>query len=125
MNEYLISVDNYKKPKVVEGNKGNYYIILRLLLMEPGTNPLFPLMGCGIKSRGMFILEEEIQDLKLMVQKQVDTYLPDFGLTSIEMELDNNNSLKITISSESEEYTFDSNSFNLDLNSVIEEYSDN
>lgn len=126
MSEYLISVDNYKKPKVVSGNKGNYYTILRLLLMEPGTNPLFPLMGCGLRSKCMFILREDLQDVKLLVQKQIETYLSDLLLTSVNIDLDDNKVLNITISSEVGDYSYSSaNNFNLDLDGVIEEYSGN
>lgn len=120
MNEYLISVDNYKKPKVVSGNKGNYYFILRLMIMEVGTNPLFPLMGLGLRRRCRFITEDEIPDIQIELNKQIETYLPDLMITNISMEMDNG-TLRITISSDEEQYNYSSDDFDLDLNNLVEE----
>lgn len=120
MNEYLISVDNYKKPKVVSGNKGNYYFILRLMIMEAGTNPLFPLMGLGLRRRCRFITEDEIPDIQIELNKQIETYLPDLMITNISMEMDNG-TLRITISSDEEQYNYSSDDFDLDLNNLVEE----
>lgn len=120
MNEYLISVDNYKKPKVISGNKGNYYFILRLMIMEPGTNPLFPLMGLGLRRRARFITEDEIPDIQIELNKQIETYLPDLMITNISIEMDNG-ALRITISSDEEQYNYSSDDFDLDLNNLVEE----
>ena len=125
MNEYLIAVDNYKKPKVISGNKGNYYHILRLMLMEPGTNSLFPLMGLGLRSKSRFITEDQVPDLQLELEKQLNTYLQSLMLTNVEINIGDDKELKITISSDSEEYNFNSNEFDLDLDALIEESSNN
>lgn len=124
MNEYLIAVNNYKKPKVIKGNKGNYYMILRLMLMEPGTNPLFPLMGLGLRSKSRFANEDQIQELKVKLDQQIEMYLPDLIANNIEMEMDENNQLKITISSDTEEYVYNTNDFDLDLDTLVEEYNE-
>lgn len=124
MNEYLITVDNYKKPKVIRGNKGNYYMILRLMLMEPGTNPLFPLMGLGLRSKSRFVDEDQIQELKVKLDQQINTYLPDLIVNNIEMEMDDNKQLRITISSDTEEYVYNTNDFDLNLDTLVEEYNE-
>ena len=124
MNEYLITVDNYKKPKVIRGNKGNYYMILRLMLMEPGTNPLFPLMGLGLRSKSRFVDEDQIQELKVKLDQQINMYLPDLIVNNIEMEMDDNKQLRITISSDTEEYVYNTNDFDLNLDTLVEEYNE-
>ena len=124
MNEYLITVDNYKKPKVIRGNKGNYYMILRLMLMEPGTNPLFPLMGLGLRSKSRFVDEDQIQELKVKLDQQINMYLPDLIVNNIKMEMDDNKQLRITISSDTEEYVYNTNDFDLNLDTLVEEYNE-
>lgn len=125
MKERLLSVNNYKKPKVLDTPKGNYYNILRLLLMEPGTNPLFPLMGIGIKSKSQFITEDKIQDLQVEINNQIEKYLSNLMATSVELVLDENKSLRISISTEAERYDFSSEDFDLSMDALVERYSEN
>ena len=42
VKEYLLTTDEFRNPKVLEGAKAIGILLVRLLLMEPGTNPLHP-----------------------------------------------------------------------------------
>ena len=44
--EYLLSVNNFNEPAALEGKQAIGLLLVRLILMEPGTDPLHPDMGC-------------------------------------------------------------------------------
>ena len=46
--EYLLSVTPLKRPKVLEGEEAIAMDLLRLILLNPGSDPLHPDMGVGI-----------------------------------------------------------------------------
>ena len=45
MKEFVISTNAFELPKILEGNEAEYTLIIRLLLLEPGTNQNHPDMG--------------------------------------------------------------------------------
>lgn len=76
MKEYLLSTNDFLNPAVSTGSDAYGILITRLLLLEPGTNPLFPEMGVGIGPKYRFISEDEMGELERRVQEQMNTYLP-------------------------------------------------
>lgn len=76
MKEYLLTTNEYKEPKVVEGSDAYGILLARLLLLQPGTNPLHPGMGVGLGPKYRFISESDIDALQTRIQEQVNTYLP-------------------------------------------------
>ena len=50
--EYLLDVDNFSKPKILTDQQAIAALLTRLILLEPGTNPLFPTMGVKVSSSG-------------------------------------------------------------------------
>lgn len=115
MNEYLLSKDNYNKPKKITGKKAEYYAIIKLLLTNKGTNPLFPEMGIGLVQRYRYMTEDDIPTLEEETKDQITRYLPELLIDNVSYEIDDSN-LRINISSSETEtnYIYTSDQFGLD-----------
>lgn len=96
--EYLLSINEFVQPKVLKGESAAFVDILRLFLLEPGTNQTHPNMGIGIRSRYRFSDASEIGTLKQEVQDQIQTYIPNLLIMDIQIETFNS-TLAIFISS--------------------------
>lgn len=72
--EYLLSVDSFNKPIKVEGEPAVGLRLLELLMMDPGSNPLHPDMGVGIRNYRYGI--NNLSDLENRISDQIKTYLP-------------------------------------------------
>lgn len=75
--EYMLSYDTFNQPAVVEGALAEAFLLARLILMEPGSNPLHPEMGVGIKSNFRYSVDN-LDNLKAEIIRQKSIYLPDF-----------------------------------------------
>ena len=51
LKEYSMSVNDFNQPADAKGKKAIGVLLVRLLLMEKGTDPMRPDMGVGIVSR--------------------------------------------------------------------------
>lgn len=110
MKEYLLTTNEYKEPKVVEGSDAYGILLARLLLLQPGTNPLHPGMGVGLGPKYRFISESDMDALQTRIQDQVNTYLPsDFTtVTRAYIELKPKSKyLQITIIADDTKYIYD------------------
>lgn len=76
-NEYILSVNRFKQPEKVKGKQAIGLLLLRLILLEPGTNPLHPDEGVGIR-RWRYSMGT-LEDLRKRTQKQIETYLPEIS----------------------------------------------
>lgn len=115
MKEYLLSTNEYLEPKVIESSDAYGVLLTRLLLLEPGTNPLHPGMGVGIGPKYRFISEDDMPMLQSIIQEQVNTYLPSDFLTSTKAYLEikpNSKYLQITIIADDTKYVFDTENSN-------------
>ena len=79
--EYLCAIDTFKKPVVVEEKKATAVRLLELIMMEPGSNPLHPDMGVGVRNYRYGI--ETLEDLEERIREQIETYLPMCQLDNI------------------------------------------
>lgn len=110
MKEYLLSTNEYREPKVVDGSEAYGILLTRLLLLEPGTNPLHPGMGVGLGPKYRFISENDMPMLQTLIQEQVNTYLPSEFLTTTKAYLElkpNSKYLQIIIIADDTKYVFD------------------
>lgn len=85
--EGLFSTNDYNTPKTITGKEEIAVLIIRLLLLEPGTDPLHPEMGVGILSRYKHCLEDDISELQLEIQKQITVYMPQYQTVSVTAQL--------------------------------------
>lgn len=79
--EYVLSFNDFNEPGVLEGKRAIGLLLVRLILMDPGTDPLHPDMGVGIRSYRFAI--GKLEQLRLSVEEQIATYLPEFQAASV------------------------------------------
>lgn len=84
--EYLLSINEFVQPKVLKKDQAAYTNIIRLLLLEPGTNQTHPEMGIGIRSRYRFSDTDEIYKLQQEVKEQLQIYLPNLLTIDVQIE---------------------------------------
>lgn len=103
--EGLLSTNKYNLPKVLEGKEEVSVLIIRLLLLEPGTNPLHPEMGAGLLQRYKNCSTEDIPDLELEIKNQITTYLPDYQQADVKVKIENS-ILRLSIQIDDTLYNF-------------------
>lgn len=103
--EYTLSIDSFNQPKAYKDKEAAALLILRLLLLEPGTNNSHPEMGVGIVSKYRFSDENAIDDLKLKIKDQIYTYLPSLALQTVDLVL-KNKILYISIQTDDDSYVY-------------------
>ena len=74
--EYFLSLDNFNRPAEVTGGEAVALLIARLIMLEPGSDPLHPTMGVGLVSRYRY--SNRLEELKKAIKDQISTWLPDF-----------------------------------------------
>lgn len=84
--EYLLSINEFIQPKVLKKDQAAYTDIIRLFLLEPGTNQTHPEMGIGIRSRYRFSDTSEISKLQREVKDQLEIYLPNLLIMNVQIE---------------------------------------
>lgn len=87
MKEFVISTNAFELPKILEGNEAEYTLIIRLLLLEPGTNQSHPDMGIGIRSRYQFSDTSDINNLSTEIKNQMDQFAPQLLATTVELQI--------------------------------------
>lgn len=75
LKEYAMSVNDFKQPAEALGKKAIGVLLVRLLLLEKGTDPARPDMGVGIVSRYRYMFAEECPNLENDIKQQIQTYL--------------------------------------------------
>ena len=108
IKEYLLTTDEFKNPKVVNGTTAIGILLLRLLLAEPGHNPLHPDMGVGLGPKYRFILESQMGELQDRITDQLHTYLPSefLTVTDVEMAINKDKYLCIRITVNDQTYSY-------------------
>lgn len=112
--EYLIGTDDFNNPKVVYGKKAIGVIVCRLLLLEPGTDPMRPEMGVGIVSKYRYMFPDNLNELKRDIAYQLNKYLFPYQRVSITMWVETDKTLRMDIVIDDNTYKY-----------VIEEQEDN
>lgn len=85
MNEYLLSLNPFNKPKILEEKDAIYTLLIRLILLEPNTFPTHPNMGVGIVSRYRYSDFFDLEKLKVDITNQVIIYLPELIPVTVEV----------------------------------------
>lgn len=87
--EFSFSVDDFQNPKVYKDSEAMCTLLVRLLLLEPGTIQSHPEAGVGLMSKYAYSIEDDVSGLKTDFQKQIETYLPDFQGVTVNVKLKN------------------------------------
>ena len=103
--EYFLGIDEFNHPKVYTDQHATYILLIRLILLEPGTYPTRPNMGVGLVSNYRFAMEDKINELQHNIQDQITEYLPEFSAVKVQVAFDRSiNSVQIDITID--EYTY-------------------
>ena len=79
--EYLFSTNKYNEPASVEGKSSIALLLIRLILLDPGSDPLHPEMGVGLKDYRYSL--DQLEELKKRIEDQIETYLPDYQYATV------------------------------------------
>lgn len=92
--EPCLSVDEFNRPKILEGREAISTLLVHLILLEPGTYASHPTMGVGLVSRYRYNDEESLEQLQQDISEQITTYLPEFEAVDVNVYMDPRNSVK-------------------------------
>lgn len=90
LHEHTLSVDEFNNPKVLKNSEAIATVLVRLLLLEPGTFETHPEMGVGLVSRYRYSFTGHAEELKADFKGQIETYLPTFQGISIDVRESDN-----------------------------------
>ena len=106
--EYLFSTNEFNEPAKLEGKPAIGILLARLIMMDPGTDPLHPTMGVGIRNyRHRFNNGDE---LRRNVQNQIETFLPCYQNATVAIIITPDKLCNIEITINDVIYTYDSHS---------------
>lgn len=105
--EYLFSINEYKDPTVLTERKAIALMLVRLIMLEPGTDPLHPLMGVGIK-KYRYSGVKDINKLCSEIESQIRTYLPEYQNATVSVEVTKEKLLNIEIAISDVVYVYES-----------------
>lgn len=97
VKEYVMSINNFKEPKVLEGQEAIATLLVRLILLQPGTIPDRPNMGVGLVENYRYSDKSGVMELQKRIQQQIGLYLPKFQGAEVNVTLNKNNTLTIGI----------------------------
>ena len=107
--DHVVSTNEFKRPVVLKNSMAIGSILLKLLLMDPGTNPLYPKMGVGLGHKYRFISADDIDIIKSDIENQINTYLPtDIAMqSSVILKIGDRKFLKVIIVIDGNSYSYD------------------
>ena len=108
--EYLLKFDDFGNGKIFTDQQAIACLLTRLIVLEPGTNPLFPEMGVGIVSKYRYVTEDHENDLRKDIRNQISRYLPEANCTNIEFTHNDDKTIDIKITIDGTLYTYQSSS---------------
>ena len=121
--EHVLSLNNFKEPKILAGKEAIATLLVRLLLLNPGTFPDRPTMGVGLVKNWRYSDKDSISDLRTEISKQIGTFLPKFQGVEVNVELTKQNTLVIGIVVDDTLYKYELNEQSdndINLTSLIE-----
>lgn len=83
LHECVMKTTEFNKPKVLMDRDAIYTLLIRLALLEPGTNQQHPEMGLGLRSKYRNSFASNLANLISDYKKQIETYLPEYKLADI------------------------------------------
>lgn len=117
MKEALMSINKYNKPKILKDEDSTCLLLLRLLLLTPGSIQSHPKMGVGIISKWRYSDMEQLSELEVEIERQISTYLPMLLSSKVEIfpNKEKEGEIIINISTNNVVYSFESDNNELRL----------
>lgn len=115
--EYLLTVDKYNRPFSVTGNEAVSLNLVRLILLNPGSDPLHPEMGVGLKNYRYAL---SLSELTKRIEDQINTYLPQYTNASVDIIRTPDRVANIEITIDDTVYVYDSSNMpiSIDLDQI-------
>lgn len=107
--EYLFSTNNFNNAVKLTGKQAVATLLTRLILMEPGTDPLHPTMGVGIVSKYRYLYPSSEAELKKNIESQISQFLPNLSSASVDIKYNDDKTVNIEITIDDVIYVYDSN----------------
>ena len=85
MADYLLGVNKFGTPKKITDNEVIYTLLVRIILLEPGTFQDHPDMGVGIVSRYRYSFTSDLHKLQKDISEQISKYLPELVMNEINL----------------------------------------
>lgn len=89
LREYSLNVDKYNSPLVYKNFNALGVILMRLMLLEPGTITHSPRMGLGLISKYRYIQSDKARDLAQAIRDQIRDYLDSTAVTDVNVTFPN------------------------------------
>lgn len=86
VKDAFFSVNKFNEPLTVEGVDAIYTLLIRLMLLTPGTSEINPNMGVGIVTKWRYCDYNDLPDLKSTIEDQISTYLPELQGVNVTVE---------------------------------------
>ena len=106
--EYLLDTNNFEQPRILEDQQAIAALLTRLILLEPGTNPLFPTMGVGLVSKYRYMMQDKENQLKNDIRDQIATFLPQANCTNVNLIYNNDKTIDIEITVDNTVFVYQS-----------------
>jgi len=104
--EYLLSVNIYNEPAKADQQSAIALLLIRLILLEPGSDPLHPLMGVGIRKYRYAL--NQLEELQKRIEDQIATYLPEYQNATVALIRTPDKLCNIEITIDDVTYVYDS-----------------
>lgn len=85
-----MSIDSFEKPKELKNENAVYMLLIRLMLLTPGTIQSHPGMGVGIVTKWRYCDVDRLGELKSEISNQISTYLPKLRLSEVNLKVKQN-----------------------------------
>lgn len=103
LKEYVIGTNDFNQPEEYLGKKAVGLLVERLLLLEPGTDPMRPEMGVGLVSKYRYMFPDKLNELKNNVADQLERYLFPYQTVNIKFSTKDK---ELTIDITVDDYTY-------------------
>lgn len=110
LKEPILSTNNFKQPTVLTGQDAISTLLVRIILLEPGTFPEHPGMGVGLRSKYRYQLIKNLDNLRKRISEQINTYLPTYRGANITVEATQGQELVISIEIDGTLYKYETTS---------------
>lgn len=106
--DHLFATSVFNKPLVIEDKEAILTLIVRLILMEPGTMSFIPEAGVGLVSKYRYLSKDMIPTLERDIVDQISRFLPYFKTVDIQITMDTNKILYIELNLDDNLFTLKS-----------------
>lgn len=106
LREYHLSVNEFNQPKKSEEAEAIGVLLIRLILLEPGTDQTRPGMGLGIVSRFRYMHDSDMPRLTRELKEQIATYMAPYKNISAKITMNSDLQLVFDIKIEKNSYKY-------------------